>query len=122
MMIMQSTAYLERARNWGRTLEDREAARTGQPINDARQSVARKVGVAAGTLETLRCGRLKAVAVHVYERLRSAVAADLAAEIKRLEHELELTRQAGVDPRSVEISEVETHLAAARKALFGEVK
>jgi hypothetical protein len=119
-MIMQATAYLDRARMWGKALEDREAARQGVPLPIARKTVARKTGIAPGTLETLRVGRLKAIAVHVYERLQAAVIADLEAEMGRLQHELTVARQAGVDPRSDEIVEVETHLARARAALGRE--
>jgi transposase-like protein len=115
--IMQATAYLDRARIWGKTLEDREAARSGVPVHAARKTVARRTGISPGTLETLRVGRLKAIAVHVYDRLHAAVVADLEAEIGRLQHELTIARQAGVDPRSDEMREVETHLARARAVL-----
>jgi hypothetical protein len=114
---MSSATYVERARLWTRVLEDREAARIGEPVKEARPRVARRVGVASGTLENLRNGRLKAVAVHVYERLRLAVERELTAEMQALEHELQLLRQSGVDPRAAEVEEVVSYLAKARRAL-----
>ena len=117
LITMSSASYVERARSWTRVLEDREAARNGVPIKEARPRVARRAGVASGTLENLRNGRLKAVAVHVYERLRLAVERELVAEMAALEHELQILRQSGVDPRAAEVETVVSHLAAARQAL-----
>lgn len=117
LTTMSSAIYVERAQKWARVLEDREAHRHGLAVREARPRVARQTGVAAGTLENLRNGRLKAVAVHVYERLRNALDRELVAEMRALEHELQLIRQQGADPRQVEVDEVVAHLAAVRKAL-----
>ena len=114
---MQATADLDMARSWARRLEDGEALRSGVAVLQARQTIARRTGIAPGTLETLRAGRLKTVAVHIFRRLHSAVVAEMEAEIGRLEHELVLVRQAGLDPRSDEVLEVEAHLSRARAAL-----
>ena len=114
---MSSATYVERAQKWARILEDREAERQGRWIKDVRPDVARKAGVSSGTLENLRNGRLKAVAVHVYERLRAALDRELVAEMRALEHELQLLRQQGADPRDIEVDAVVAHLAAVRKAL-----
>jgi len=117
LISMQSATYIDRARGWTRVLEDREAAKQRVPVKHARVSVARRTGVASGTLENLRNGRVKAVAVHVYERLRHAIERELVAEMRALEHELEMLRRQGADPRTSEMDEVVAHLAAARKAL-----
>ena len=114
---MTSTAFVDRARGWTRVLEDREATRNGLTLKEARPRVARRAGVASGTLENLRNGRLKAVAVHVYERLRLAVERELVAEMAALEHELQILRQSDVDPRAAEVEAVVSHLTAARQAL-----
>ena len=114
---MSSAAFLEKAQGWGRTLEDKEAARTGLRLVEARPLVARKTGVAPGTLENLRNGRLKAIAAHVYERLRAGVIHELEAEMRHLEHELQILRQTGVDPRSGEDAALVASLAKVREAL-----
>lgn len=116
-LVMTSAAYLERARGWVRTLEDREAARNSHPVSEARPSVARRTGISPGTLANIRNGRLKAIAVHVYDRLRAAVIRELETEVRHLEHELQLLRTAGVDPREGEMEEVVASLAKVREAL-----
>jgi transposase-like protein len=114
---MTTAAYVDTARTWVRRLEDAEAIRSSVPVNTARSSVARKVGVHPGALANIRHGRIKAIAAHVFDALRGAVERELLHEIARLEHELALLRQSGVDPREDQMREVETHLAAAREAL-----
>jgi hypothetical protein len=114
---LHSTAYVENAQSWARTLEDREAARAGVRLHDAREAVARRVIVPTGTLENLRKGRLKAIAVHVYDRLRSGLIRELEAEVRHLEHELQILRATGADPRENEIAAVVASLQHARQAL-----
>lgn len=114
---MNSAAYVERAQDWARALEDREAARSGVRLSDAREAVARRVVIPAGTLENLRKGRLKAIAVHIYDRLRAGLIRELEAEVRRLEHELQILRATGADPRRDEIAAVVASLARAREAI-----
>lgn len=118
--VMTAAAYVDRARMWAKRLEDNEATRQAAPVREARQTVARRTGIAPGTLENLRNGRIKAIGVHVFDALKGAVERELQSEIARLEHELALLRQGGVDPREDQVGEVETHLAAARRALRSE--
>ena len=115
-MTMASEAI---ARTWALSIEDRERYRTGLSLPDARKAVARRIGVAPGTLENLRKGRVKRVALHVYQRLRAAVIRELQSEISRCTHELEMARQIGTDPRSADMAALETAMARA-KELMGE--
>lgn len=117
---MTAAAYVDRARGWAKRLEDNEASRSGAALKDARRTVARKTGIAPGTFENLRNGRINAIAVHVFDALRGAVERELISEIGRLEHELQILRQAGVDAREDQMGAVERHLASARQALKGE--
>lgn len=117
LRFMHAAAYLERARDWTKTLEDREAARSGISLREVRPKVARQIGVSPGTLENVRNGRLKAIAVHIYDRLRGAVIRELEAEIVRLEHELQILRTTGLDARDDEVAAVVASLAKAREAL-----
>jgi len=118
---MTSTdVFVERSRRWGRTLEDREAARHGVSIRQARDIVARRAGISSGTLETLRSGRLKAVAAHVYQRLWQAVIRDLHEELRRHEHELHLLAQQGLGPADREVEQVMAGISKIEKALEGE--
>ena len=88
---MNSAVFVEHARNWARTMEDR-AMRSGLKLPDAREAVARRIGVPPGTLQNLRKNRLKAIAVHWYDRLRAGVIRDLEAELRHVEHELQVAR------------------------------
>lgn len=107
------------AREWARRLEAREAKRSGHPIAVARASVARRVGISPGTLENLRNGRLKTVAVHIFAGLRAAIERDIQAEIDALETELVAARSAGLDVSAAPLRAAEAALVAARAALTG---
>ena len=115
--LMHSAAYVETARGWARTLEDREAYRSGSDLDRAREAVARKTDVPKGTLLSLRKNRLKAIGVHWYERLRHGVIRELEAELRHLEHELAILRQTGVDPRSDATAAVVADVSRVRSAL-----
>lgn len=114
---VHSVAYVERARDWAVTLEDRERARSGSKLPDARRAVAERIAVPAGTLRNLRLNRVKGIAVHWYERLRAAVVHDLQAEMRRLQHELDIHRQTGSHPASNEVAAVVADIEAVRLAL-----
>lgn len=110
-------ACVERARDWSVALEDREQARSGSKLPDARAAVAQRIGVPPGTLRNLRLNRVKGIAAHWYERLRAAVVLDLQAEMARLQHEQHIILQTGLDPREGEAAAVAEDIAAVRYAL-----
>jgi len=109
------------ARKWARDLEDRERIRTGLPLAKARGIIARKIGIPAGTLETLRNGRRKGICAWAFDRLRSAVLNELQAEIARCQHEIHIARQTGVDPRSPEMDALARAVERARSLMDAEV-
>ena len=74
-------------------LEEREAKSLGVTVAEARPIVARKAGVAPGTLENLRRNRLKDVRDRIANRLRLAAIRALQADIERRTHELETLRR-----------------------------
>jgi hypothetical protein len=115
--LMHSAAYVETARGWERRLVDGEARRAGVDHDTARAIVARRTEVPKGTLLSLRKNRLKGIAVHWYERLRSGVIRELEAELRHLEHELAILRQTGTDPRSDATAAVVADIAKVRAAL-----
>lgn len=90
------------AATWARELEDREVRRSGVRLAVARDAIARRTTIPAGTLENLRRGRSKGVRAWIFERLRTAYLADLDRQMKALAHETELTKSiAGADHRAV---------------------
>lgn len=114
---MQAELYIDRVQSWTKALEEREQRRSGTQVQTARQAIARRTGVSPGTLENIRNGRLKAIAAHVYDRLRAAVVADIEAELRHLQHELTIANQAGLDQRDDEVATAMAHLEKARQAL-----
>lgn len=102
---------------WTRRLVRIEAERSSVPIPIARKAVARKAGIPPGAVEHIERGWAKRIGRRVYEALRGLVARELEREIAALQHELQIARQCGVDAREEQMGEVETHLAAARKAM-----
>lgn len=114
---MSAAAFVDRAREWERALVTREATRSGLPSNAARVKVAHKVGALPGTLENLRRGRLKEVAAHLYAGLHAGVVAELEAELRHVQHELNLARQAGLDPRSGSFFSLAANEARLKAAL-----
>lgn len=114
---MTADAFIERARGWGRLLEDRERARSGEPLKRAREAVARRIAVPPGTLENLRKNRLKAIAAHWYDRLRSGVIRELEAELAHVDFQLQIARQTGLDPRDRETEALVASHARLSEAL-----
>lgn len=114
---MNSVAYVAQARDWSVALEDREVARTGLKLPDARKAVSQRISVPPGTLRNLRKNRVKGIAVHWYERIRAAVISDLQAEMRRLQHEQHVLQQSGAHPAGDEASAVVASIQAVRLAL-----
>lgn len=105
------------ARSWVARLEYAEARRSGTIIPFARAALARRLGVAPGTLENIRNGRIKGLRHWIAERIRAAVIRELELEILRLEHDLFVARQSGAGAGSDEILAATASLEAARLAL-----
>ena len=110
------------ARHWVTRLEAREARKTGTTLPRARAIVARRLGVAPGTLENLRRGRTNGVRAWLAEKIAQAVVREIINEIRGLEHELAVARQCGARAGGDEIAEIEAGLAALAAALKGIAK
>ena len=110
------------ARQWVTRLEAREARATGATLPAARAAVARRLGVAPGTLENLRRGRTSGVRAWLAEKIAQAVVREIINEIQGLEHELAVARQCGARAGGSEIAEIEAGLAALAAALKGVAK
>jgi hypothetical protein len=109
--------YLEQARDWTCFLEDKEARSAGLSVNEVRPLVADRIKVPAGTLKNIRKRRLKAIAVHWYERLRAGVVNELHEELRQLTHEIHVLTATGTHPASSEMEAAQADLARVRKAL-----
>lgn len=105
------------ARTWADILEEREARRAGVSIDDARPIVARKTGVPEGKLYSLRRNRLKDIARHILLRLGEGVMRELQAELRHVEHDLQILRQIGADPSGGEVLSLLASRQKIREAL-----
>lgn len=114
---VNAVADVNLAHKWARTLEDAEAKRLGVPVTDVRPSVARKLGISPGTLEGIRRFRTKIIPNWIMARIRLEFVALLQSEIRRLEHEIHIARQAGADHRDNDLAAAETQLCNAKKIL-----
>jgi hypothetical protein len=114
--MSNAIAEVTEAQELTRILVEQEARRRGTK-EKAHVHVARAVGAAPGTVENIMRGRLKRVSGWLRDALRARVIRELEAEVVRLQHEIAVLRQAGVDPRSNEMAAVRADLSAVLAAL-----
>ena len=100
--------------------EFRTASRDGVKRPVARAVLARQWGVSFWTLTNFRRGRLKELRGAVYERIKTGIAQCIEGEIRRLEHELFLVRESGIELSETNIFKAEAALEQARTFLKGE--
>jgi hypothetical protein len=114
--MSNAMAEASEARNLANVLVNQEARRCGdRPL--ARIHVARSLGVSPGTIENLQRNRLKRISGWLRDALRARVIRELEAEIVRLQHELAVHKQTGVDPRSDEATAARADLSAVLEVL-----
>jgi hypothetical protein len=106
----------ERLREFVELAEKREMARLGKKLPDARQALADRWKLAAGTLENLRRLRIKKPALDIKRAIRAGLLADLKAEESRIQHERFLLLQCDFDLDSSEVNEMENALEKVRAA------
>ncbi|PXW51300.1 hypothetical protein [Methylobacterium sp. B4] len=108
--VMYATADLEIARSLADGIEKREQARRGGNRDEARQRVARRVGLSPGTLYNLARNRLKRLDSDLRSRLAAYAIQDLENELADLSAELEQARRLGIPSDATIVQKV----AAAR--------
>lgn len=117
---MSALAYSNDTREIARLLEDREAERVGTlPI--ARRTLARRIGCAPGTLETLRKGRLKRIERWLHDKMEALLIGEIEAEIRRLTLELEAYRRTRGDAAGAsEMARLVAAIENAKRLIAGE--
>lgn len=101
---MNTAAISDTASRWARMLEDKHGT----------AKAARLTHCAPDTIETLRRGRKKNICVRLWTDLRIAVIRELTREIQGLTHEIQIARQAGIDPRSGDLLVLDAAMAKAK--------
>jgi hypothetical protein len=109
---MSDVAYLDQAERWSKDLT-RMRSRGPGDVENAMRSIEREYGVDYWTLWRLRYRRsaLRDIGVSAYMRLKAAYQAECERQMRKLQHEIEITEQvAGADAAAV----------VAAKAVVGE--
>jgi hypothetical protein len=91
---MSDAAYLDQAAIWSKDLTRMKARGPGDTENAMRQ-IERQYGVDYGFLWSLRYRRerLRVISISVYESIRAAYRAECAAQMRKLENELQQTEE-----------------------------
>lgn len=114
---MNAMADIEAVHRLARTLEDAEAKRLGVRIQEARSSLARRLRTSPGTLENIRRLRTKVVPSWLMARIRAEFVSVLQAEILRLEHEIHISQQIGLDHHDDDLQAAQAQIVAAKEIL-----
>lgn len=116
---MNAVFSIDHVRDLAHGLEDREQARHGGSRDDARQRLARRLGVSPGTLYNLARDRLKKIDEDVRRRLTAYAVRELEQEIARLNRELEMARRMGGPIAPALVAEIASVLDRAQ-ALYDQ--
>lgn len=98
---MSDTAYVDQAASWARWLTNREARGPGD-MENAWRRLATRYGVDWRVFWALRYRKPRGIETSIYARLCAAYQAECERQMRKLRHELEITKQiAGPDHASV---------------------
>lgn len=114
---MNAMTDVEAVHRLARRLENTEAKSLGVKVAEARKIIARRLKTSPGTLENIRRMRTKVVPSWLMARIRAEFVSVLQNEILRLEHEINLARQIGLDHRDDDLQAAEAQVAAAKEIL-----
>jgi hypothetical protein len=103
-------------------IESLEARRSDRSIREVRMTIARQLKTGVGTLANIRKQRRKTVPAWLMRNIGARLIESIQTEIRALEHEMEITRQIGVDPRDDTVCAVAASLASAKALLKQAVK
>lgn len=100
---MSAVSYVGQAKGLVRNLERRERDRNGGTLIEARNRIARAMGVMPGTLYNLAYDRLKRIDETFRARLSDYAIKDIEHELASLHHELAMARALGAfaDPQAL---------------------
>jgi hypothetical protein len=98
-------------------LEDSEARRLGVRVAEARTSIARRLRTGAGTLRNIRRQRRKIIPAWLMNAIRGELVRVLEQQMRQLEHEIHLYRQANGSHRTDDLAAIESQMASIRETL-----
>ena len=104
---VSDAAYIDAAQKWSKDLTRMKARGPGDTEN-AMRLIEREYGIDYGFLWSLRYRRelLRTISISVYESIRAAYRAECERQMRKLEHEIIVTKQiAGADSNAVRAAE-----------------
>jgi hypothetical protein len=113
VLPMSDAAYIDAAQKWSKDLTRMKARGPGDTEN-AMRLIEREYGIDYGFLWSLRYRRerLRTISISVYEGIRAAYRAECERQMRKLEHEIVITKKiAGTSNAAVRAAE-----ALVRKA------
>ncbi len=117
---MSDAAYVEQAAEWANALVIRESRGPGDTENAMRR-LENRYGVPFGSLWSLRYRKPKSILVGLYVRLQFAYAAECDRQMRKMAHELEITKAtAGFVHASVDAAQALVNAEAERKLMLGD--
>lgn len=105
-----ASAYLSRA-------EDLIAKQRQQPVDVVRPAIASKLKITVSAAEFIRRGRRKIVPAWLMDGIVSLFIEAAQAELRAIEHEIEIARQIGLDPRDDALIAAKTRAASLVRIL-----
>jgi hypothetical protein len=97
--------------------EDTEARRKGFTVEEVRKGFARILKVPEKTLLHVRNQRRKSIPSFLMNGIRDVLIGVLQSEIAKLEHEIAIAQQVGLDHREDALEQAAASIAAARSML-----
>lgn len=110
-------AYVDLAAGWARKLVQHESHGPGD-TNNALRRLSARYHISYSTLWALRYRKPKEMVVSVFTRIQAAYLAECQRQLKRLEHEIEITR-AVAGPDCDAVRSAEAVLDAVRREVRG---
>lgn len=104
-------------REWIVEAEDNEVRRSGNERPTARNTIASRIGISAGTIDSIRRRRIKDLRGSIRDRIVDFMVGDLEKEMARLQHNLEMARLCSDRPDADAVIEAQTLLARAKRLI-----
>jgi len=118
---MSDAAYIDQAAQWSKELTRMKSRGPGD-LDNAMRRVEREYEIDYSILYTLRYrrNRLKDIGVSVYMRLQAAYRAECERQMRKLLHEIEITKAvAGADHAAVVAAEAVVHATNSQEGQGG---
>lgn len=115
--MRSATGDVEVASGIVRRIEDFEASKRDERVEDVRPGVARRLGITAEALRNIRRQRRKTIPAWLMSAILRAWIEALETEIATIEHELGILQTLGADPRSDAFSATRARATALYRLL-----